>query len=106
MSEAVGARVPLQIAELDRDTLSELVTDIGALGEGLEIIIKRGPGYVESHEGISLESAMELVTQGLAQGVQLRYRYRGVDWWDTLMQTPAGVRLVRIQHAEGSEEVG
>ena len=40
---------------------------------------------------------MQLLTQGRVQGVQLRYRYRGVEWWDTVMRTSDGYRLVRMQ---------
>jgi hypothetical protein len=29
--------------------------------------------------------------------VQLRYRYRGRQWWDTLLRTEDGVRIVRIE---------
>ena len=31
-------------------------------------------------------------------GVQLRYRFAGEEWWDTLSHTPAGIRLIRISH--------
>lgn len=106
MSDLPEPIAPLQVAELDRDTLSELVTDIEALGEELEIIVKRGPGYAESHGEISIANAVELLTRGLARGVQLRYRYRGVDWWDTLMRTADGVRLVRTQQEGPSKENG
>jgi len=106
VSELPEPLAPLQITELDRETLNELVTDIEALGEELDIIVKRGAGYVESHGEISIANAVELLTRGLAHGVQLRYRYRGVDWWDTLLRTADGVRLVRIQQEGPSKENG
>ena len=107
MTDLPEPLAPLQIAELDADKLSELVTDIEALGEELEIIVKRGPGYVENHGEITMANAVELLTRGLAHGVQLRYWYRGVYWWDTLMRTPDGVRIVRTQHdAQPAKEMG
>lgn len=100
MNDAPGPLSPLQVADLDRGTLSELLTDIEALGEDVEVLVKRRAGQVEARGETSLTSALELLLEGQAEGVQLRYRYRGTDWWDTLMRTPKGIRLVRIQHGE------
>ncbi|MFO0739660.1 MAG: hypothetical protein U0270_27425 [Labilithrix sp.] len=97
MSEPTPSLAPLQIADLDGDKLAELFTDVDALGERVEVVLKRGPARVESHDNTSLASAMQLLTQGRVQGVQLRYRYRGVEWWDTVMRTSDGYRLVRMQ---------
>lgn len=100
MNEAPDSLSPLQVANLDRDTLGELLTDIEALGEDLEVLVKRRAGHVAAQEQTSLTGAVELLFEGQAEGVQLRYRYRGTDWWDTLMRTPEGIRLVRIQHGD------
>lgn len=106
MSDPSTSPAPLQIADLDQDKLSELFADVEALGEGVEVVLKRGPVRVESHETTSLASALQLLRGGMVHGVQLRYRYRGAEWWDTLMPTSEGFRLVRIQHdQEQSEEI-
>ena len=88
---------PLQISDLDQDKLVELFDDVGALCEGVEVVIKRGSGHVEGGSTTSLASALQLLTQGQVHGVQLRYWYRGSEWWDTLMPNAEGFRLVRIQ---------
>jgi hypothetical protein len=50
---------------------------------------------------VSLAEALEQLSSGTALGAQLRYSYKGADWWDTLLRTPNGFRLVRIEHRLG-----
>lgn len=98
MNELDGIPLPpLQVAELDQDKLSELFADIDALGEGLDVLVKRAAGHIDGDERVSLATAKQLLEQRSIQGVQLRYRFRGADWWDTLICTESGVRLVRMQ---------
>jgi len=93
---------PLHLADIDLAKVRELFTDVDALGEGLEIVLKHG---AEAHVGgaacTSLADAERLLASGAVLGLQLRYQYRGGDWWDTIMRTPDGFRLVRIQHPLG-----
>lgn len=84
---------------LDSETLGRLFLDLDQCTEILEVI----PKYVDRHivcgEGrLTLDEARALLDSGTVRGVQVRYRYQGADWWDTLMVTGAGVRLVRIRH--------
>jgi hypothetical protein len=51
-----------------------------------------------TEQSLSLEQARQLLLEGRARGIQIRYHYDGADWWDTLMRTPQGIRLVRIRH--------
>lgn len=46
----------------------------------------------------SLEMVMQRLVDGDIVGLQVRYRYDGYEWTDTLLNSPAGVRLVRCQH--------
>jgi hypothetical protein len=93
---------PLHVAEIDPDKLRELFADVEALGERLEIVLKRTPeDHVERAPCVSLAEAQEQLLSGTALGAQLRYSYKGADWWDTLLRTPNGFRLVRIQHRLG-----
>lgn len=97
MDDVDPAPAPLQITTLDRERLADLFTDVGALANDTLVIVKQGPSHVESQGATSLERAMELLTGGLVHGVQIRYRYQGVEWWDTIMPSAEGFRLVRIQ---------
>jgi hypothetical protein len=92
----------VHIAEIDHDKLHELFADVEALGERLEIVLKRATeAHVERVPCVSLAEALEELSSGTALGAQLRYSYKGDDWWDTLMRIPDGFRLVRIQHRLG-----
>jgi hypothetical protein len=97
---------PVHIAEIDRATLADLFADVEALGEDLAIVLKHtAEGNVDAALAPSLEDAMRHLTRGTALGAQLRYRFRGAQWWDTVMSTPQGFRLVRIQHRAAEESV-
>ncbi len=87
----------LQDALLDAGLLAELFRDLSGLVEIDEILLK---GEARSHASdrcVSLEEAREALEHGRVLGVQIRYRYEGSPWSDTLLRTPQGIRLVRIQ---------
>ncbi len=90
----------LHQSEIDEATLRELITDIGAHTEILEIIPKYAPGYVaEDPAPLQLDEAVQQLVSRELRGLQLRYRHEGKTWWDTLMPLPGGLfRIVRIEH--------
>lgn len=88
----------LQEAVLDATTLARLVTDIQGLTVVDEVLLKGGAIARASTQRHSLADAVEALQQGHVLGVQVRYRYQGQCWWDTLLHTPQGIRLVRISH--------
>jgi hypothetical protein len=88
-----GGAMMLQDAILDAPTLDRLLLDLEGLAQILEVRRKGGP---QAH---ATSSSIREVAGALRQGqaIQIRYRFDGAEWWDTLMPTPAGVRIVRIQ---------
>lgn len=86
---------PLQIADLDPARLRDLATDVAALGEELEVRVKRREGYVDPEARRGLDDAVAELLSGGAMAVQLRYRFDGRIYWDTLLAMPHGFRLVR-----------
>ena len=84
---------------LDESILNQLVVDIETCTQLLEVIPKYGPDtYVEDGAKVGLRDAVSMLLSGQLRGAQIRYVHEGSQWWDTLMATPAGVRLVRIKH--------
>ncbi|MGZ3419811.1 MAG: hypothetical protein ACXVEE_18195 [Polyangiales bacterium] len=89
-------------AILDDPTLDRLFFDVAHAAELLEVVTK---GAAETHAGDpsapadALAHARESLRSGAAFGVQLRYRFGGIEWWDTLMRVPEGIRLVRIDRS-------
>jgi hypothetical protein len=97
MNTSTEALPPLQDALLDGACLLALFRDLSGLVEIDEILLKDGPQSRAVEQPLSLEEARAALEQGRAMGVQIRYRYQGSLWWDTLMRTPHGIRLVRIR---------
>jgi hypothetical protein len=92
---------PFQQAILDDATLGQLFFDIAHAAE-LVAVIPKGVGARHAGELAAtreaLDEACRAFTARELAGLQLRYRFAGEEWWDTLTHTPAGVRLVRISH--------
>lgn len=85
-------------ALLDSETLSALLNDISARAELVEVMVR---GAVKSRAVAvrpTLEEALQHLQSKTCQGVQLRYDHQGLSWWDTLIPTPAGTKLIRIAH--------
>lgn len=82
----------LTTADLDPETLAALFSDLGTLVEIDEVLIK---GDATAYAGaIGLAEAQRALAAG-ARGIQIRYRWAGECWLDTLMSGPAGIRLIR-----------
>lgn len=87
----------LQSQILDEGTLASLVRDVRAVAEGLEVRVKAFAERRIEDVPWELDEALATLRAGKANGVQLRYRHAGELWLDTLMRTPEGIRLVRMQ---------
>lgn len=88
----------LHQAWLDEATLDDLFRDIELLTEVVAVTRKDGSQAMASEETLTLARARELLSAGEVRGIQIRYRHQGGEWWDTLLRTPRGVKLVRIRH--------
>jgi hypothetical protein len=98
-NEASPALPDLNQSMLDSATFEALCRDLRACTEITEVIPKYGAeAYVPEDAQLTLERGWELLQAGQLRGLQVRYRYDGADWWDTLMKTSGGIRLVRIRH--------
>lgn len=91
----------LHEAELDRPTVEALFADVAQLCRVLEVLPRGGARERARPAGIPLDLARDQLLAGEIAGVQLRYEHEGAQWWDTLMATPTGWRLVRIRHQLG-----
>jgi hypothetical protein len=86
----------LQDAVLDDATLDQLFFDLEASAELCAVLVKGAPSEHAEDAPLSLAGARETLRAG-GRAVQIRYRYGGAEWWDTLVPTPGGTRLVRIE---------
>ncbi len=83
-------------AVLDPATLDALFRDLAACTEILAVVPKTAAQTMTAPVPIDLATARAGLASGQFRGVQVRYRYESKEWCDTLMATPAGVRLVRL----------
>lgn len=82
---------------LDDATLQQYFDDLG-LTEVFDVLVKGAPEEYAKEGTFTLERGRELFDAGVVRGLQIRYQYQDEEWWDTLMRSPAGVRLIRVRH--------
>jgi hypothetical protein len=84
-------------AGLNADAIEQLFADLTASAEVLFVQGKAGAGRYASIEPLTLASARERLASGGITGVQIRYRFEGREWIDTLLRVGHGFRLVRCR---------
>lgn len=86
-------------ASLDPETFSALITDISELATVHQVQLKgAGTEHGTDAAELTISQAGALLQLGMCHGVQVTYAYDGATWTDTLLRTPEGTRLCRIQH--------
>lgn len=102
LNEQIGTDLPpVQQAILDAETLAALVRDLNECAQIDDVLLKGdAPTMIATsqREIVQLDDAVLRMQRGEVRGVQVRYRYDGQSWCDTLMHGSEGVRLTRIQH--------
>lgn len=88
----------LHEAILDAETLGRLFRDLELCTTVIEIVPRAARHQMVVEPSLTLEEARNKILNGTLSGAQIRYQYEGADWWDTLIRTPQGVRIVRIRH--------
>ena len=88
---------PMWQADLDADALGRLFADLAAAAEVLSVRGKGGQRGYASDDQITPSTAHEQLAAGVLAGVQVRYRYDGHEWTDTVLRTAGGFRLVRCR---------
>lgn len=94
-----GPQVPLMVeGVIDRETLSRLFADLATAATLIGIREKGGPREYGGAEALDPAIALNRMLTGAARAVQIRYRFDGHEWTDTVMTLPAGFRVVRCRH--------
>lgn len=94
-----GPPVPLMTeGTIEAATLRQLAADLQASAEVLSVREKAAPGLFAASEEFPLVSALERLCSGAARSVQIRYRYDGREWTDTLFALGSAFRVVRCRH--------
>ena len=86
-------------AVLSRDDVLALVADLQAHTRVISTLCKAAPQQQTPSGSSPLETAIERLFERTVSAIQIRYAYDGHEWTDTLLNTPAGFRMVRCQHS-------
>lgn len=92
-----GPLPELHGGELDHATLAALFDDLEVHADVLDVLVKGAPQGYAQDTPVSLRAAEAALRVGAVRGVQVRYRWDGAEWRDTLLRGPAGVRVVRMR---------
>ncbi|HVU05633.1 MAG TPA: hypothetical protein VHE30_27985 [Polyangiaceae bacterium] len=87
---------------LDLAAVERLFEDLAFETQVLSVALRAAEAAASPAEGASgptLRAAKQALLSGEATGAQLRYVHAGTEWWDTVMRTSAGFRVVRVKRA-------
>lgn len=82
--------------ELDAAALSALIADIEAHAHVSEVLVKGAATVHATAVRPSFSQACASLSAGNIRAVQVRYRWDGRDWSDTVLRTTAGFKVVRM----------
>ncbi len=93
---------PMREATLSTEQVAALFSDIEQLATEI-LLMQRAPGAqravgTEADNNTKLALAKSALLSGSVTRLQIRYRWQGQQWIDTLKQNPSGFHIVRIAH--------
>ena len=91
-----GELADVREALLDDEQLRTLFSDIATYADVLEVAVKASP-RAHPDPGSRLPELYLKLVQRRVFGAQMRYEFQGKVWLDTLIATPEGLRLVRVE---------
>ena len=92
----------LEEGALDAAGVTALFADYQAHTQVFEVMSK-GAARGRARDGGLLELLPALLS-GELRGLQVRYHYQGVEWWDTILRAPAGFKVVRMKQDFGQPQ--
>lgn len=96
---ADGPPVPLMVeGHIDPPTLTRLFADLESAAVVTGVREKGGPAEFAAAGELSAAAALDRLLAGTARAVQVRYRFDGHEWTDTIVAVPRGFRVVRCRH--------
>ena len=94
-----GPPVPLMVdGVIDAATLRQLFTDLAAAATVHDLREKSGPKAYTGIDELTPDAALGRLLSGVARATQVRYRFDGHEWTDTIVSVPGGFRVVRCRH--------
>jgi hypothetical protein len=98
---ADGPAVPIVVEGLlDATAVRQLFADLATHATLLSIRQKTNAESLSGTEERKADETIEGLLNGSMRAVQLRYRYEGAEWTDTLLRVAGGIRAVRCRHED------
>lgn len=85
---------------LDRATFEAFLDDLEACTQVLDVLVKGGTKQRTDAKPVGLREAGAMLVEGAVHALQIRYRYDGSEWRDTLLWSPEGLRIVRMNMSD------
>lgn len=96
----------LHTSDLDAATFAALFDDLERHAEVLDVLVKGDARANASDVPVPLREAQAMLAAGVVRGVQIRYRWEGAEWRDTLLRLPTNIRIVRMRMPGVSKDTG
>lgn len=94
-----GPPVPVLVeGVIDPATLTRLFADLSAAATGVDVREKGAPRDYAGPAELTPAAVLERLLSGAARAAQIRYRFDGHEWTDTVLAVPNGFRVVRCRH--------
>jgi hypothetical protein len=98
-SFASGPPIPLLVeGRIDPPTLRQFFADLESAAALIGIREKGAPEDLAGMEELPMAVARARLLAGAARAVQIRYRFDGHEWTDTVIAQDTGFRVVRCRH--------
>jgi len=88
---------PLVPLLLDAAGVDRMFQDLAFETTIIALVLKGGEHDRGSLPPANLRAARDELLSGRAEALQVHYVHNGVEWWDTIARTDAGVRVVRVR---------
>lgn len=88
----------LQDSLIDNATFHQYVDDLHHAAKVLDVRLKGHDAPRAQDNTIDLARGFVLFEGKDVGGMQIKYLYEGLEWWDTLMWVGENIRLIRIAH--------
>lgn len=96
-AQKIESNPELYEAELDDRAFRRLIQDLDRGADILDILIKREARAMSAMEEGNLRTVADGLRKGRIRSAQIRYRYQGKEWRDTLLQRKGEkIRLIRM----------
>lgn len=88
----------LFMSVVELDMLRQILTDVRDHAEVLSVGLKSDPRALSGEPHTDLTQAQSWLEDGSLRGLQLRYRFQGEIWFDTLLRLPSGTAFKLIRN--------